>query len=375
MDSKRGVGRGLILLRLLGVLLIVLVLWLVGWNDRVRDETGVLHKGRILREGGGEVLLRTDGGERTLRVKDSGDVHRGMGGAVGNLAQRPGPALLAILVQAVGLVSLQVRWGIFLRGAGLPTPWPRVVRLGTIGLFFNQVLPAGAVGGDLVKAYYAAREHPARKHQAVVSVLADRGIGLFVICLVAAAAVLAAPPAKSIDTARRVSLILLALSSLFLALLFLPPLRRALGLRAIVTRLPFSRMWEKLGEAFALYGRRPGTVLSATLVSLLCHACMLGTFYGCGVALGIRVSSFALFVAIPVAQMVSAVPGLPAGWGVSDLAFFVLLPTAGVPAASAVALSFAFKIINLLLALPGGFLFTRQPGSHDRAAMARELGP
>jgi len=357
------------------VLLIALVLWLVGWKDRVRDEAGVEHTGRIVREGGGEVVLRTETGERTLRVKDSGDLHRGMGGAIGNLARRPGPALLAILIQGMGLLLLQVRWGLFLRGADLPTSWPRVVRLGAMGLFFNQVLPAGALGGDVVKAYYAAREHPDRKHQAVVSVLADRGIGLFVICLVAAVAVLVAPSAEGIETARKVSLALLALTSLFLALLFTPPLRRALGLPALFARLPFARSWGKLGDAFATYGRRPGTVLAATLVSLLCHACMLGTFYWCGLALGLRIPAFALFVAIPVAQMVSAVPGLPAGWGVSDLAFFVLLPTAGVPAASAVALSFAFKIINLLLALPGGLLLAHQPGSHDPAAMARELAP
>jgi uncharacterized membrane protein YbhN (UPF0104 family) len=52
---------------------------------------------------------------------------------------------------------------------------------------------------------------------------------------------------------------------------------------------------------------------------------------------------------------VSAVPGLPGGFGVGDLAFVALLPDAGVPAGTALALSFTYKTVHLLVALPAGF--------------------
>ena len=44
--------------------------------------------------------------------------------------------------------------------------------------FFNAFL-LGSTGGDLLKAYYAARETHHRKTEAVVTVLVDRLIGLF----------------------------------------------------------------------------------------------------------------------------------------------------------------------------------------------------
>ena len=78
-----------------------------------------------------------------------------------------------------------------------------------------------------------------------------------------------------------------------------------------------------------------------------------------GEALGVTMSLFAVAAAVPVAQMVSAVPGLPGGFGVGDLAFVALLPEAGVAAGTALALSFTYKIVHLLVALPAGFWLRR----------------
>jgi hypothetical protein len=57
--------------------------------------------------------------------------------------------------------------------------------------------------------------------------------------------------------------------------------------------------------------------------------------------------------------MVSAVPGLPGGFGVGDLAYVALLPDAGVAAGSALALSFTYKIVHMLIALPAGLWIAR----------------
>ena len=59
-----------------------------------------------------------------------------------------------------------------------------------IGLFFNIVVP-GLTGGDLVKAVLAARDHPERKAAAMISVLVDRLIGVLVLVLLGAVAILA----------------------------------------------------------------------------------------------------------------------------------------------------------------------------------------
>jgi uncharacterized protein (TIRG00374 family) len=350
---------------------VALVLWLVGWDDRVVEANGARHKGRIVEQTREAVLLERDGARIVVRLEEGASVRHGLGGALRNLAGSPGLALSAVLIQLAALLLLQVRWGIFLRGADLATPWREVFRLGFLGLFFNQVLPAGAVGGDLVKAYYAARRHPERKAQAVVSVLTDRGIGLFVICAVAAMGVLAAPASEDVALARKAALWLLAACVVALALLFSTPARRVLRIPQAAARLPFARVWASVGAAFALYGSRPAVVARAVATGLFVHGLVLATFYVAGLAVGAPMSAFAVFVAIPVAQMASAIPGLPAGWGIGDLAFYALLPSVGIPAGQAVALSFTVRAIGMALSLPGGLLLAR--AAVDRAAIAREL--
>ena len=59
---------------------------------------------------------------------------------------------------------------------------------------------------------------------------------------------------------------------------------------------------------------------------------------------------------MPVAQMAGNIPGLPAGWGFGDMAFYFFLPAAGVPVSIAVSLSFAYRAVFMLLSLPGGLL-------------------
>jgi uncharacterized membrane protein YbhN (UPF0104 family) len=69
-----------------------------------------------------------------------------------------------------------VRWFLLVRAQDLPFTLRNAFRLGLIGYFFNTFLP-GAVGGDLVKATFIAREQR-RRTVAVSTVLMDRAIGL-----------------------------------------------------------------------------------------------------------------------------------------------------------------------------------------------------
>ena len=63
------------------------------------------------------------------------------------------------------------------RGAN-PLEVMRIVQRRHGAQFFNAFL-LGSTGGDLLKAYYAARETHHKKTEAVVTVFVDRIIGLF----------------------------------------------------------------------------------------------------------------------------------------------------------------------------------------------------
>ncbi|MBI4577438.1 MAG: flippase-like domain-containing protein, partial [Planctomycetes bacterium] len=83
-----------------------------------------------------------------------------------------------------------IRWWLLLRAMDLSPTGGEVVSLTLVGAFFNSFMP-GAVGGDLVKAYYVARDRHGKRTAAVTTVLVDRFLGLFSLILVAMTAMLA----------------------------------------------------------------------------------------------------------------------------------------------------------------------------------------
>ena len=89
--------------------------------------------------------------------------------------------------QALVLTALAVnyiRWYVLGRALDLDFSIRDAFRLGALGMLLNQVSP-GALGGDLFKAVFIAREQPGKRTEAVASVLIDRVVGLYAMLLVA----------------------------------------------------------------------------------------------------------------------------------------------------------------------------------------------
>src|SRR5262245_50011188 len=81
-------------------------------------------------------------------------------------------ALLAAQFLVLAAISLNyVRWYVLVRALELDFRLGDAFRLGSIGMLINQILPAGSVGGDLLKAVFIAREQPGKRTEAVASVL------------------------------------------------------------------------------------------------------------------------------------------------------------------------------------------------------------
>ncbi|MCK5565850.1 MAG: flippase-like domain-containing protein [Planctomycetes bacterium] len=68
------------------------------------------------------------------------------------------------------------RWRLLLRTQEISIPYFAVLKLHLLGLFYNMFLP-GAVGGDLLRAWYVTH-HTEKKVAAALSVFVDRAIGL-----------------------------------------------------------------------------------------------------------------------------------------------------------------------------------------------------
>jgi uncharacterized protein (TIRG00374 family) len=85
--------------------------------------------------------------------------------------------LAALLAYAAALLLTILRWYVLVRAQGLPVRLPDALRLGLIGVFFNNLLPS-SVGGDVIKAAFLAREQ-SRRTAAVTTVIMDRVIALW----------------------------------------------------------------------------------------------------------------------------------------------------------------------------------------------------
>ena len=401
--------------RLLGILRIALALLLLGWvaknlpwEDKLtyRDEAGkeVSVHGRIdgdwkfdpvrffpsdadaidarwplgAREpvSRGEPILAKRRGEREAVGFDWEPGMPRLFGAmdVTRLALAQGLFVLAVL-------TIITRWWRLLALAGCPTSWGNALRLTFLGLFFNNVLP-GATGGDVVKGLAVAHENKGRGAEALVTVLVDRVFGMIALALVALFVILVAPFVVREDSGLnslvqnlRASLFWgLAVCAMGVALYASKTFRRRAGLSALVDRLPLSEKLRSLDRAAMLYLKQPRPVAIAFLISFVNHALVTLGVFVLGGALGVPRDDVSLtdyFVIVPVANLISAVPLAPAGWGVGELAFQALFRMIGASPAMGVAVSVTYRLSQLAIGLLGG-VFLLLPSSRTELREARK---
>ena len=97
------------------------------------------------------------------------------------------------------LVLGVARWRLALQAQGLNVSWKRTAQISFTAHFFNSVL-LGSNGGDLMKAWFAAREAQNKKTGAVLTVVVDRLIGLWAMLLFACAMMLFNRDLLSVDS-------------------------------------------------------------------------------------------------------------------------------------------------------------------------------
>jgi len=249
-----------------------------------------------------------------------------------------------------------------------PAAWWNALRLTFIGLFFNNVIP-GATGGDLVKGVMVAKENPGRGAEALVTVLVDRVFGMVALAILALTVILVHGDPR-LEVLRQGLVIGLVICAVGAALYASKTFRRKAGLSALVDRLPLQDKLRSIDRAALVYMKSPAFVVVALLFSFANHALVCLGAYFLGQALGASVGLVDYLVIVPVANLVTAVPLAPGGWGVGELAFRQLFLLIGASPALGVAVSVTFRLSQLALGLFGGvaLLF---PGSRTELRQAQ----
>ncbi len=275
----------------------------------------------------------------------------------------PRYGLLSLVFMGMTIVLGLLRWHLFLTAQGLGLPLSRTTEISFVAHFFNSLL-LGSAGGDVMKAYYAARETHHKKAEAVMTVVIDRLIGLLATLLFAA--LLMAPNRELLSTHYRLA----AVSSFVLSALVVVIVVTILSLwgglgrvwpslRGWLGRLPKAAMIERSLEATRVYGRKPLVLASSLALSMLLNSACALQIWALAMGLGIEVELGRLFLIVPVVIFLSSIPITPNGLGVRENLYVWMLavPEIGVSPAGALTLSLLAFGGSLLWSLVGGLVY------------------
>ena len=284
------------------------------------------------------------------------------------------PRWLGLSLVCMGLTLLLgvLRWRRVLRVHGLDLSLGRATEISLVAHFFNSFL-LGSTGGDLMKAYYAARETHHKKTEAVVTVIVDRLIGLFSMLLFAALMM-----TPSLELLRRHSS-LRAVAGLILAMLLACGLVVTLSFWGGVSRAwPRARSWlrrapkgealERSLDACRSFGRSPRFLAETLGISMLLNAVCVLQYVALARGLNLSLSPYDLFLIVPMVICISALPITPSGLGVRENLYVLLLTAPGLRSApiaptEALSLSLLAYAGSVLWSLVGGVVYA---GLRDR---------
>jgi len=317
----------------------------------------------------GTVVRDPDGGERLILREDFGP-----GGAVRvagiltigrRLAERWGWALAAVAVMMLQSPLGAIRWRMLLGVQGIHITLAESVRLTWIGWFFNNWLP-GATGGDFVKAWYIARQTH-HKPEAVTVVFLDRFIGLIAMCMMGAAAVAVSVGDTRVRAAQIIVGLFLAGTVLAAVVFYSHTLRRTLRIDRVLAVLPLRSTVEKVDRALFAYRCHKATVAVSVAYSWGAQVVSVLAMWWLATGLGSLAAWYHYFVNMPVVWIGWSLIPVPGGFGVAETLAQKLfgpsvlggpLPLPAAEAATlALAMMLAYRVVQLVVSLPGGVLY------------------
>jgi uncharacterized protein (TIRG00374 family) len=288
--------------------------------------------------------------------------------------------LLSVLLMGLTILLGVVRWRMVLRVHGIDLTLGRAAEISLVAHFFNSFL-LGSTGGDLLKAYYAARETDHKKTEAVVTVAVDRLLGLFAMLVFACA--MMGPNLTLLQAHKRLAalagfvLLMTIGCGLAIGLSFWGGVSRFWPKsRARLRKLPKGELLDECLDACREFGRRRGFILRTLGLSMLLNMISVFQYLAVAHGLNLNVSPVALFVIVPMITCVSALPITPSGLGVRENLYVIMLavPEIQVPATSALSLSLLAYAGNLFWSLIGGIVYATLKERHHLGEVAQAGG-
>jgi len=265
--------------------------------------------------------------------------------------------LLSFVTLFLGKIITSYRWQVLLKAQDIDIPLRFLIGSVFVGQFFNSFLPT-TIGGDAMRAYDTASMSK-DSTKSVVSVFADRLVGVFALALLALLAlVIGYISGQDVSFYVVPVLLLFFLCSFVILLIFNARLLGFLG--KLLRLLRLNKVANKLEEAYQsinILKKEPGVLVLAFLASLVLQINVILFYYFIGVSLDLGVSFLYFAMIVPVALVVLLVPFSINGIGIREGIFVYLLTGLGVQTKDAIALSWISFGLILTQGIIGGIIF------------------
>jgi hypothetical protein len=286
--------------------------------------------------------------------------------------------LAALVVLSVQAPLSAYRWRMLLAVQDIHITFGESLRLTYIGWFFNNWMP-GATGGDLVKAYYIAKQTH-KKAEAVAVVFLDRVIGLVAMCMMGAAAVAVSLHDPNVRIARYLVTGFLGVALVGGVVFFSHRLRSLLQAGRFLTWLPIWPMMQKANDAVFQYRYHKKKLLLSVGCSWIIQGAGVLAMWWVAYGLGSGTRWDQYFVSMPVIWIGWSLIPVPGGFGVAEALTQALFTPAvlGVDTVKdakdlAFAMILAYRIVQAVATMPGAILYLTRRTDVSAARMRDEM--
>ncbi|MEX0778018.1 MAG: lysylphosphatidylglycerol synthase transmembrane domain-containing protein [Phycisphaeraceae bacterium] len=273
--------------------------------------------------------------------------------------------LFGLLIIAPIYPITALRWWTLMRARGIDVRPGKAFKLSMVGCFFNYCMP-GTTGGDLIKAYYAARRSD-RRTDSIMSVFIDRVVGLLGLVLLAGIAGLfmlndGDPQVRHL--ARNVTFYIWGAAGVVTvcsAFYFSRRLRKLSGLDALLGRfLKPDSMLGKIDMAAVAYSNHKLVVFVAILMSVPVHLLLAISTAMAGYALGMDAPLGLLLTVVPILFLAGSIPISYQGLGVMEgLAMAMILHPPGATSNQIVGMLLLIRLFQIVYSLTGALFLLK----------------
>jgi uncharacterized protein (TIRG00374 family) len=288
---------------------------------------------------------------------------------------------IALVVLDVAMMALRLVW--LFRPIGLNLSFAKSFQVAMVSFFFSMFLP-GAVGSDLSRLYYVAKDQTVRRPEIVIVSLFDRGIGMLSLLLMPLLFAPFFPHAVSATPVLRDLLIISAVLSAiliagFFACVYLQPLMEKIA-HAIFGILPWKNWYGQVIRTVGGYRTSLGTIGASLLLSVVANSTSVLGMVLAVLALDPASLDLKMSLVIPLGFVANTLPVTPGGLGVGEAAFNSLFAVAGLHGGADALLCWRvwsaivrlFGVIFYLRGIERVFGHHHEPAAGDPAAVRRQ---